>query len=447
MKGLRQLAGARQPHPGAGGQHHRQHAGRHRRRRGAAEGADGEGGAAVTTPSPGTRPRTACSQGRSTCRQGLLRRRQGAPHRRPPRDDRRQDDAGVQASCGCAFIANDYLPKTRDSGGPGTSFRTATPGTPSRCARITTTDHPAQIHQIGLSEVARIHGEMHKVMQQVGFKGSLQDFFEHMRTDKQFEFVGRRAARLYRGLEAKVMKGVPVAVLAAAQGRFRDPPGRGVPRQVRGRRRIPEPERTAPAPGIFYVNTYDLPARKTWDAEGPVPAMRRSPGHHFQLALQQELTGVPAFPALRRQHCLHRRLGPVRRIAGQGPRRVRETPYDYFGYLQNRACGARSAWSPTPACTKGLTREQVISTCSTTPPRPGPTPPPRPSATSPGPRRRRRTRSASWKIQEPEEEGAGAAGDKFDPREFHAEILKDGALPLSVLEDKGRPLAGVEAAM
>ena len=83
------------------------------------------------------------------------------------------------------FIANDYLPKTRDSVGLN-QLPNGDAWYAFKVRGTTTTDlSPAQIHQIGLDEVARIHGEMEKVMQQVGFKGSLQDFFQHMRAHRE----------------------------------------------------------------------------------------------------------------------------------------------------------------------------------------------------------------------------------------------------------------------
>jgi uncharacterized protein (DUF885 family) len=75
----------------------------------------------------------------------------------------------------------------------------------------TTTDKsPEEIHQIGLNEVARIHGEIGKVMQEVGFKGSLQDFFKFMQTDKRFSFKSEEdLLKYYRSLEAKINQKIP----------------------------------------------------------------------------------------------------------------------------------------------------------------------------------------------------------------------------------------------
>ena len=91
------------------------------------------------------------------------------------------------------FIANEYLPATRDAVGLD-----ALPDGKAWYAfnakeSTTTAQTPEQIHEIGVKEVARIHGEMHKVMEQVGFKGSLQDFFKFMQHDKQFEFASEQA--------------------------------------------------------------------------------------------------------------------------------------------------------------------------------------------------------------------------------------------------------------
>ena len=109
-----------------------------------------------------------------------------------------------------AYIADDYMPHTRDTVGldklPGGAAWYA-----YDVRQNTTTDMPpAQIHQLGLDEVARIHGEIAQVMKQVKFKGSLQDFFRFMRTDPRFTFKSEEALLAhYRGIEAQVMAGVP----------------------------------------------------------------------------------------------------------------------------------------------------------------------------------------------------------------------------------------------
>ena len=333
------------------------------------------------------------------------------------------------------FIANDYLPRTRDSVGldrlPNGDAWYA-----FDVRSTTTTDlTPAQIHQIGLDEVARIHGEMRKVMQQVGFKGSLQDFFEHMRTDKQFEFKSEDALlAYYRGLEAKVMKGVPSQFSLLPKAGFEIRPVEAFRAKSAAGGEYQSPSEDGSRPGIFYVNTYDLPSRKTWDAED-LFLHEAIPGHHFQLALQQELTGIPAFRRFGGNTAYIEGWGLYAESLGKDLG-VYETPYDYFGYLQNELWRAIRLVTDTGLHSKGWTREQVIKYMLDN------------SAASETDATAEAERYIAWpsqataykigelKIQELKKQAQAQLGDKFDPREFHAEILKDGSLPLSVLQDK-----------
>ena len=108
------------------------------------------------------------------------------------------------------FIANEYLPATRDTVGLDSLPDGKAWYAFNAKQSTTTAQTPEQIHAIGLKEVERIHGEMRVVMEQVGFKGSLQDFFTFMQKDKQFEFKSEpELLEHYRGLEAKINANVP----------------------------------------------------------------------------------------------------------------------------------------------------------------------------------------------------------------------------------------------
>jgi uncharacterized protein (DUF885 family) len=334
-----------------------------------------------------------------------------------------------------AFIANDYLPRTRDSVGLN-QLPNGDAWYAYKVRSTTTTDlSPAQIHQIGLDEVARIHGEIRQVMQQVGFKGTLQDFFEHMRSDKQFEFKSEPALlAYYRGLEAKVMKGVPSQFSLLPRAGFEIRPVEAFRAKSAAGGEYQSPSEDGSRPGIFYVNTYDLPTRKTWDAED-LFLHEAIPGHHFQLALQQELQDIPAFRRFGGNTAYVEGWGLYSESLGKDLG-VYETPYDYFGYLQNELWRAIRLVTVTGLHSKCWTREQVIKYMLDN------------SAASETDATAEAERYIAWPsqataykigeldIQALKKKAKAQLGDKFDPREFHAEILKDGALPLSVLDDK-----------
>src|SRR3546814_613247 len=193
---------------------------------------------------------------------------------------------------------------------------------------------PAQIHQLGLDEVARIHGEIRKVMAEAGFDGTLQEFFEFMKTDPQFSFESEDALlTYYRSLEDRINKRIPEQFSLVPKAPFEIRPVEPYRAKSAAGGSYMTPSEDGSRPGIFYVNTYDLPTRKTWDAED-LFLHEAIPGHHFQLALQQELTGLPKFRRFGGETALIEGWGLYAESLGKSLG-VYETQDDYFGYLQN----------------------------------------------------------------------------------------------------------------
>jgi uncharacterized protein (DUF885 family) len=334
-----------------------------------------------------------------------------------------------------AFLADEYMPATRDTVGmdklPGGAEWYA-----FNVRQSTTTDlTPAQIHQIGLDEVARIHGEIRKIMAEVGFKGSLQDFFTFMREDKQFQYPTEEALlKHYRSLEAKVNARIGEQFSLMPKAGFEIRPVEAFRAKSAAGGSYQGPSEDGSRPGIFYVNTYDLPTRKTWDAED-LYLHEAVPGHHFQIALQQELKGVPAFRRFGGETAFSEGWGLYAESLGKSLG-VYENPYDHFGYLQNELWRAIRLVTDTGLHSKGWSREQVIKYMLDN------------SAESETQATAEAERYIAWpaqalaykigelKIQELKQRARKALGAKFDVREFHAEVLKDGAVPLSVLEAK-----------
>ncbi|MEC9144258.1 MAG: DUF885 domain-containing protein [Pseudomonadota bacterium] len=193
------------------------------------------------------------------------------------------------------FIEEEYLPKTRVRPGIGTL-----PGGKAVYAMLarhfTTTDMtPEEIHNIGLSEVARIRGEMEEVIEEVGFDGDINAFNDFLRTDPQFYY--ETAEELLEGYQAVSKRLDPELVKLFGK----------LPRMPYGVRPIaPElaPDTTTafymrPAldgsrPGWYYVNLYKPEVRPKYEME--VLSVHESvPGHHLQIALAQEIEGLPEF--------------------------------------------------------------------------------------------------------------------------------------------------------
>jgi uncharacterized protein (DUF885 family) len=313
------------------------------------------------------------------------------------------------------FIANEYLPKTRDS---------------------TTTDmSPAEIHQIGLDEVARIHGEIRKVMAEVKFEGSMQDFFKFMQTDPRFNFKDQKALlEHYRALEDKINQKIPEQFSLVPKAPFEIRPIEPFREKSAAGGEYMIPSEDGSRPGIFYVNTYDLPTRKTWDAED-LYLHEAIPGHHFQLALQIELQDMPTFRRWGGETAFAEGWGLYAESLGKDLG-VYTDPYNYFGYLQNELWRAIRLVTDTGLHSKNWTREQVIKYMLDN------------SAESETQATAEAERYVAWpgqalaykigelKIKQVRAKAEAELGPKFDVREFHAEVLKDGSVPLDVLEQK-----------
>jgi uncharacterized protein (DUF885 family) len=333
------------------------------------------------------------------------------------------------------FINDEYLPATRDTYGldklpDGQAWYAF------NAANSTTTDlTPAQIHDIGLSEVARIHGEIRKIMAETGFKGSLQDFFQFMRTDKRFEYKTEEdLLKHYRGLEAKINERVGEQFSLIPKSPFEIRPVEAFRAKSAAGGSYMTPSEDGSRPGIFYVNTYDLPSRKTWDAED-LYLHEAIPGHHFQLALQQELTGLPKFRRFGGETAFAEGWGLYAESLGKDLG-VYTDPYNYFGYLQNELWRAIRLVVDTGLHSKGWSREQVIKYMLDN------------SAESETQATAEAERYIAWpgqalaykigelKIKELRARAEKELGPKFDIRDFHAEVLRDGAVPLEILERK-----------
>ncbi|MEO8741835.1 MAG: DUF885 family protein, partial [Lysobacteraceae bacterium] len=194
-----------------------------------------------------------------------------------------------------AYIADDYMPHTRDTFGMD-SLPNGKAWYAYRVRMMTTTDEtPDQIHAIGLSEVARIKKEMDALRVKVGFKGDLNAFFHYLNTDPRFTFKSEKALLDgYNSVYAKVEKGIPRDFSIQPKAKFEIRPVEAYRAQSAAGGEYQSPSEDGSRPGIFYVNTYDLPSRKTWDMED-LFLHEAIPGHHFQLSIQQEQTGLPMF--------------------------------------------------------------------------------------------------------------------------------------------------------
>ncbi|WP_045728303.1 DUF885 family protein [Xanthomonas sp. GPE 39] len=333
------------------------------------------------------------------------------------------------------FIATQYLPATRSSAGIG-----ALPNGEAWYAhdvrQSTTTDlTPAQIHQIGLDEVARLQGQIQMVMKQVRFRGSMQKFFKSMQNDKRFTFKSENELLdYYRNLQNKVNAAIPPMFTLMPKARLEIRPMEPNRAQSTAGNSYMPPSEDGHQPGIFYVNTSDLTNRKSWDAENRY-LHEAIPGNHLQLGLQQELTNLPRFRRFGGEASFIEGWGMYAESLGKDLD-LYQDPYDYFGYLHDELWRAIRLVVDTGLHSQGWTREQAIAYILDN------------SAISRTDAEAETERymalpghALSYKIGEIKimqlrDNARAQLGSKFDIRQFHAELLKDGSMPLNVLQEK-----------
>ncbi len=334
-----------------------------------------------------------------------------------------------------AFIRDEYLPSTRSTVGIAALPQGAEWYAYLVKLQTTTAMTPEQIHELGLKEVARIRGEMDQVIEQVGFEGDLAAFFAHLRGDSRFYYSeSEDLLNGYRALKSKAAEAAPRLFAVAPKADFEI---RAV-EEFRARSASTASYRPASPDGsragVFYVNTFDLKSRPRYTMQA-IYLHEAVPGHHFQFSIQQELENLPRF----------RRFGGYTAY-GEGWGLYSESlgkelgfysdPYDYFGALGAEIFRAVRLVVDTGLHSQGWSREQAIEYMSANAPL-GPT-----DAVSEieryiaNPGQALAYKVGELKLKELRARAAERLGERFDIREFHTEVLTDGALPLDVLEAK-----------
>lgn len=315
-----------------------------------------------------------------------------------------------------------------------------------RLRASTTTDLTAdQIHQIGLDQVAAIRREMEAVKARVGFQGTLEQFFQHIRDNPKFKYPNTAAGREQYLTDARR---VVADMMAVAPRYFRQLPKAAL--EVRA----VEPFREATAatafynspaldgsrPGIFYVNLVDMTQTQKVQMEG-IAVHEGAPGHHFQIARAQELKGIPKFRRLGNYGAYAEGWGLYTERLAKEMGAYRD-PYSEFGMLSLQMWRAIRLVVDTGLHHKRWTREQSIRYFLDN------------SSLSRGDVVREVERYLNWpgqatsymigrlKIAELRGRAERELGPRFDIRDFHEVVLGQGPLPLDVLEaEVGRYIA------
>ena len=333
------------------------------------------------------------------------------------------------------FIASEYLPRTRASVGLG-----AMPGGDKLYAYLvesstTTTLSADAIHRIGLSEVARLHAEMEGVRKQVGFAGTLKQFFDHIRTDPKFKPASREALQQgYVAIGKRLDATLPklFSTLPKTGLDIRPVPALTEKGAARGSYNSGTPDGSRA--GVFYFNAYDLPSRTTPGME-TLYLHEGAPGHHFQISLAQENEALPKFQRFGGNTAYVEGWGLYAETLGR-ELGVYTDPYQYFGYLDSQLFRAIRLVVDTGIHSKGWTRDQTIQYILDNSSRG------RSNATAEteryiaNPGQALAYKIGQLKISEMRARAEQQLGARFDIRDFHTQVLMSGAIPLAVFERK-----------
>jgi uncharacterized protein (DUF885 family) len=310
----------------------------------------------------------------------------------------------------------------------------------NRLSVSTTTDLSAdRIHRLGLDQVAAIRTEMEAIKRRVGFAGTLEQFFEHIRTDPKFKYSNTDAGREAYLADAR---DVVARMMAAAPRYFAVLPK--APLEVRAVEKWREA--TAPTafydrpsvdgsrPGIFYVNLVDMTQTQKVQLEG-IAVHEGAPGHHFQIARAMELQGLPRFRTMGGYGAYSEGWGLyTERLAKEMG--GYSDPYAEFGMLSLQMWRAIRLVLDTGIHAKRWTRDQAIAYFRAN------------SSNSDTDIGREVDRYINWpgqatsymvgqlKIAELRAHAERELGARFDIRQFHEAVLAQGALPLDVLEEE-----------
>lgn len=334
------------------------------------------------------------------------------------------------------FLRNEYLAASR-SGAPGMA---AMPGGTAYYeyqleAHTTLRMSADAIHRLGLAEVARIRMQMQRIRQQVGFEGTLSQFFEHLKTDAQFKFaskeallaayqrVGERVDRLLPRLFARRptskldFAAVPPEQESSASGAY----------YIVG---TPDGDR----PGVFYVNTSGLPTRTSVRVTA-LYLHEAMPGHHLQACLAQEDTNLP--PTLRFAWNAGYGEGWALYAEWLGHEMgLYDDPYQHFGQLDMEIFRAARMVVDTGLHAKGWSRERAIRFMENNTSLDRPYIELEVDRYIVWPGQACAYKLGELKIRALRREAERALGSRFDVRAFHEQVLNTGAVPLHVLEQK-----------
>ena len=334
-----------------------------------------------------------------------------------------------------AFLKADYYPQARTS--VGLSQMQGGEALYNQLIEQTTTlpltaDY---LHNLGLSEVARIKTGMMEVKDEVGFDGSLPEFFDYIRTDPRFKPTSREdLTQRYYAIGREVDAKIPAFFSKLPKTKLEIRPYEEFREKFEAGGSYQSGTPDGSRPGVFYFNAYDLPSRTT-PGETTLYLHEGAPGHHFQISLAQENEALPAFMRFGGNTAYVEGWALYSETLGY-PMGLYDDPYARFGTLDDEMLRAMRLVVDTGLHSKGWTRDQAIEYMLAN------SGMGRTDATAEVeryiaiPSQALAYKVGALKIQELRAKAEAALGDRFDIKAFHEQVLGTGALPLPVLEAK-----------
>ncbi|HZF14891.1 MAG TPA: DUF885 domain-containing protein [Steroidobacteraceae bacterium] len=333
------------------------------------------------------------------------------------------------------FLKNDYVPHCRDTVG-WSALPNGRAWYDYTLSVFTTTKMSAdEIHGLGLSEVKRIHGEMDGVMQQVKFQGDRKAFFRFMQTDPRFLFKSPEdALAQFNATKTKVEALLPKLFQDFPKADYQIKPVEAFRASSSAGAFYQSPSEDGSRPGVFYLNTTDLKRVPLYGME-TLSLHEAEPGHHFQGSIAQEIKGIPRY----------RRFGGGS-VYWEGWALYSESlgkelgvftdPYQYYGRLNAEMLRAMRLVVDTGMHARGWTREQAIAYMLDNSSLAGPEVVAEVERYIAWPGQATSYKVGQIRIRAARTRAEKALGSHFNVKEFHSQVLLDGALPMDVLDAK-----------
>ena len=293
----------------------------------------------------------------------------------------------------------------------------------------------AEIHKFGLSEVSRILAEMKKVKKTVKFDGDMPAFFEFLRTDPQFYFEEpEQLIQAYEDIKSKIDATLPklFEVFPKADYVVKPVPEFQAASSAGASYQSPAPDGSRP--GIFYINTHNLKSQPKFIME-TLSIHEAAPGHHFQVAIQQEVKGLPDFRKFGGYTVFNEGWALYAESLGKELGLFTD-PYMWYGRLVDEQLRAMRLVVDTGLHSFGWSREKAIEymLANSSMARSDVEAEVERYIVIPG--QALAYKIGQRKIRQLREKSERALGDQFNIKKFHTELLIDGSLPMPILEQK-----------